>query len=234
MEYFPRNWLRLGHLTSCCSILVGLLLVIPVFSSFFCSPTFFLSLPLLQVCLCWRKAAPLDTVGQFPALPTLSIVCSPGFPASLSMCFFKEPWSSKCLMNRLNKQVGKRHINSVYPVTSQCGSKGNWRFSRKLSRVRPGSPRQHHIEESWHLAQAINDQTEKTPKVGWELHCKLLSSWVQLREKFSFRAKHKLQDVFTTNFPNFLLEGHGSQMDLLWISLTNPPQLQILYQVIFT
>lgn len=106
---------------------------------------------------------------------------------------------------------------------------GNW----------PGFSRQHHTEElcplsTWiTLAQVINEKTKKTPKAGWDLHSKLLFSWVQLREKLSFRAKHKLQDIFITNFPNFLLEGQGGQKDLLWFSLTTSPLLQILYKVIF-
>lgn len=54
------------------------------------------------------------------------------------------PWClATCLLNRLNKRTGKRRINSACLITSQSGSKGNWRFPRKLSRyaVWPDSPR---------------------------------------------------------------------------------------------
>ena len=83
-------------------------------------------------------------------------------------------------MNGLNKQIGKRHINSACLITSQSGSKGNWRFPRKLSwsasmaRFSPlqGASRRGTMY-SWHLVLAIHDRTIKSPKARQGLHCKV-------------------------------------------------------------
>lgn len=106
MAYFLRNRLPLGHRLSSCSILVGLLLLILVFALFFCSPPSLLPLPLLQMCLQWRRAAPCAPAGQFPAWPVLSGARSPAGPSSISQHGLRVQRRGAlawCLVNRLDK-----------------------------------------------------------------------------------------------------------------------------------
>lgn len=120
------------------------------------------------------------------------------------------------------KQIGKRHIESVCIRTCQSGSKGNWRFPRKC-KARFSQVASHRgILSSWHLVQETNDQTKKHQKLGGNCiaNSGLLLSPAQ--SKAQFQSQAQVIDVFTTNFPNFLLEGQGSQMNLPWISVMNP------------
>lgn len=75
------------------------------------------------MCLCWRKAAPLDSVGQLPALPTLSTV-QPGFSSIPQYVLLQRAVGLQVPYEQI-KQIGKRHMKPVYLRTSQSGSKGD-------------------------------------------------------------------------------------------------------------
>lgn len=94
---------------------------------------------------------------------------------------------ARCLMNRLSKQTGKRHINTVSLIFSQSGSKGNWRSPRKVSQsaasgqIPPvGGASWEGIKHSWHLVQATHGRTTNERKQGRDCIANCLSSGGQL------------------------------------------------------
>lgn len=139
MEHFPRNWLPSCHCLSCCSILVGLLLPSVIFSFF----SALLPRPFLcqfSRCVCTEgKLLPSTLRGSFQPCLRSAVLAGQLLPglSGVSQYELLVQYSgalATCLLNGLNKQLGKRHINSACLITSQSGSKGNRRFPRKLSR----------------------------------------------------------------------------------------------------
>lgn len=125
------------------------------------------------------------------------------------------------------KQIGKRHIESVCLRTCQSGSKGNWRFPRKLSQA--ASHRG--ILSSWHLVQKTNDQTKKHQKLGGNCIANsglLESSSEQSSVSEPSTSYRCIYHQLSKLPPRRTRQSNESALDFSY----EPPQLQILYKVI--